>query len=141
MQQYYVLLCNSGRVKKEHLSDRNTFSIEQYSNLLLFFEWLISISPQPTGLSSEDLVMKRFKVKRDPGIFKGWRDSILVFTRQHHLLLYDNSTDKLENLVNVLSKKIEKLENINKDITKRIVSFNNERLKQIEEPLLLLIIF
>ena len=100
LQQYYVLLCNSGRVKKEHLSDRNTFSIEQYSNLLLFFEWLISISPQPTGLTSEDLVIKRFKVKRDPGIFKGWRDSIMVFTRQHHLLLYD-SAEKIENFVKI----------------------------------------
>ena len=100
LQQYYVLLCNSGRVKKEFLSDRNTFSIEQYSNLLLFFEWLISISPQPTGLSSEDLVMKRFKVKRDPGIFKGWRDSILVFTRQHHLLLYDTA-EKTENFAKI----------------------------------------
>ena len=100
LQQYYVLLCNSGRVKKEFLSDRNTFSIEQYSNLLLFFEWLISISPQPTGLSSEDLVMKRFKVKRDPGIFKGWRDSILVFTRQHHLLLYDTA-EKIENFAKI----------------------------------------
>ena len=100
LQQYYVLLCNSGRVKKEFLTDRNTFSIEQYSNLLLFFEWLISISPQPTGLSSEDLVMKRFKVKRDPGIFKGWRDSILVFTRQHHLLLYDTA-EKIENFAKI----------------------------------------
>ena len=100
LQQYYVLLCNSGRVKKEYLSDRNTFSIGQYSNLLLFFEWLISISPQPTGLSSEDLVMKRFKVKRDPGIFKGWRDSIFVFTRQHHLLLYDTS-EKIENFAKI----------------------------------------
>ena len=100
LQQYYVLLCNSGRVKKEHLSDRNTFSIEQYSNLLLFFEWLISISPQPHGLTSEDLVIKRFKVKRDPGIFKGWRDSIMVFTRQHHLLLYD-SAEKIENFVKI----------------------------------------
>ena len=44
--------------------------------------------------------MKRFKVKRDPGIFKGWRESIMVFTRQHHLLLYD-SVEKIENFVKI----------------------------------------
>ena len=96
LQQYYVLLCNSGRVKNELLSDRNKFSINQNSNILLFFEWLVSVCPQHIGLSNEDLIVKRVKIKRDPGIFKGWRESIMVFTRQHHLLLYD-SPEKIEN--------------------------------------------
>ena len=96
LQQYYVLLCNTGRVKKELLLDRNKFSIDQNSNILAFFEWLISVSPQQTGLSFEDLVIQRIKLKRDPGVFSGWRDIVMIFTRQHHLLLYDY-TEKVEN--------------------------------------------
>ena len=101
LQQYYVLLWNSGRVKQELINDRNNFAIAKYSNLLLFFEWLISISPQPIGVVANDLIIKEIKLKRDPGVFKSWRNCIMMFTRQHHLLLYDNSTDKLENLVKI----------------------------------------
>ena len=89
LQQYYVLLNSSGRVKNELLTDRNKFSVKEYSNILLFFEWLISVSPQPTDLVTDDLIIKKITVKRDPGLFKGWKDSIFIFTKQQHLLIYD----------------------------------------------------
>ena len=100
LQRYYVLLCNSGRVKNELLKDRNTFTIAKYSNTLLFFEWLISVSPQPISIGTKELILNRVAIKRDPGIFKGWRDSIFVFTRQKHLLLYD-APEKTENFVKI----------------------------------------
>ena len=89
LQQYYVLLANSERVKGELLKDRNKFSINQYGNILLFFEWLISVCPQPTDIVVDDLIIKKIKVKRDPGLFKGWKETIMIFTKQQHLLLYD----------------------------------------------------
>ena len=88
LQQYYVLLTNSERVRGELLKDRNKFSI-QYTNILLFFEWLISVSPQPADIAVDDLIVKKIKIKRDPGLFKGWKDSIMIFTKQQHLLVYD----------------------------------------------------
>ena len=100
LQQYYVLLSNSGRIKNELLTDRNTFSVSKYPNLLLFFEWLISVSPQPTILPVDDLILNKIKIKRDPGIFSSWKDSIMVFTKQHHLLIFD-VPDDFENFVKV----------------------------------------
>ena len=100
LQRYYVLLCNSGRVKNELLSDRNTFSIYKYPNTLLFFEWLISVSPQLINITNEELILKKVRVKRDPGLFHGWREVVMVFTRQKHLLLYDVQ-EKMENYVKI----------------------------------------
>jgi len=101
LDQYHTLLSKSGRVKNELIADKTKFSIEKYTNLLLFFEWLISISPQPNEVPVKDLIIKELKIKRDPGVFKSWRDSIMIFTRQSHLLIYDNSTDKEENFVKI----------------------------------------
>ena len=100
LQQYYILLSSSDFTKPELLKDRNTFSIDKYDNLLLFFEWLISISPQPTSLTIDELIIKKFKVKRDPGVFKSWKDSIMIFTKQYHLLIYDEPEES-ENLAKI----------------------------------------
>ena len=102
LQQYYDLLNNSDKVKKELISDKNTFSIDNYSNIILFFEWLISISPQPTDISVDDLIIKKLEIKRDPGIFSRWRNEVMIFTKQHHLILFDKpNTFLLENLVKI----------------------------------------
>ena len=89
LQQYYMLLSNSNIVKKELLSDRNKFSIKSTSNAFLFFEWLISVSPQPSDVSIIDLLVKQLNVKRDPGIFSSWKESVFMFTKQSHLLVLD----------------------------------------------------
>ena len=89
LQQYFELLNNSEKVKKELISDKNTFSIEQYPNIINFFEWLISISPQPTDISIDELIDKKMEVKRDPGIFSRWKKEVMVFTKQHHVNLFD----------------------------------------------------
>ena len=100
LQQYYILLSNSNSVKKEHLTDVNNFSIKNKSNIFIFFEWFISVSPQPTDISIQDLIIKNINIKRDPGIFFSWKDSILIFTKQKHLLLFDKP-GYYENLVKI----------------------------------------
>ena len=87
--QYYTLLSNSNCLKKELLKDRNKFSINYTSNLFLFFEWLISVSPQPCDITINELLIKQISLKRDPGIFSFWKECFFMFTKQHHLLVLD----------------------------------------------------
>jgi len=102
LEQYYNLLDKSERVKKELISDRNNFSIKRYPNIYLFFEWLISISPQPTHITIDDLIIKQIEVKRDGGFFRGWKDSLLVFTKQNHIIVYDKpATYTFENIITI----------------------------------------
>ena len=89
LEQYYMILCESKSIKKELLSDKQKFSIKHESNAFLFFEWFISVSPQPIDIPVQDLLVKQITIKRDPGFFSSWRDSIFIFTKQQHLLLFD----------------------------------------------------
>ena len=89
LEQLYNLLNNSKKVKKDLIEDKNNFSINKYPNIYLFFEWLISISPQPIYLNIDDLIIKKVDIKRDAGYFKGWKDSVMVFTKQQHAIVYD----------------------------------------------------
>ena len=102
LQQYFELLNNSEKVKKELISDKNTFSIEHYPNIINFFEWLISISPQPTDISIDELIDKKFELKRDPGIFSKWKSEIMIITKQKHVILFDKPNSYLiENLMKI----------------------------------------
>ena len=102
LEKYYYLLNDSGRVKKELISDRNNFSIKKYPNLFVFFEWLISISPQPTQIVIDDLIIKKVEVKRYSGFFGGWKESEMIITKQSHIILYDKPVDyKFEKVVQI----------------------------------------
>ena len=89
LEEYYKLLKGE---KKEEL-DSNLFSINSHSNIYLFFEWLIKISPKGDKFNFEDLVIKKVDVKRYEGYFSGWSDCIMVFTKQNNIIIYNKSKD------------------------------------------------
>ena len=102
LQQYYMLLCNSNTIKKELISDRNAFSTDKYQNVDLFFDWLISVLPTKLEVPVNDLIIKSFEIKRDPGFFSRWKQAGMVFTRQHHLILFDKvNSYKIEDIVKI----------------------------------------
>ena len=74
----------------------------KYSNIYLFFEWLISISPQPTQINIDDLIIKKIEIKRYSGFLRGWKDTIMIYTKQNHLILYDKPiTYNFENIIQI----------------------------------------
>ncbi len=89
LQNYYTLLTNSNTVKKELLTDRNAFSVQKYSNIMMFYNWLISVQPCNVDVTVDDLIIKKMEIKRDPGLFSKWKQAGIVFTRQSHLILFD----------------------------------------------------
>ena len=102
LQQYYTLLSNSNTVKKELTNDKNKFSIQNYKNVYEFFDWLISVLPERLDIPIGDLVINKFEIKRDPGIFSRWKQALMVFTKQHHLILYDSINNfKSDNVVKI----------------------------------------
>ena len=102
LQQYYTLLSSSNTVKKELTNDKNKFSIQNYKNVYEFFDWLISVLPERLDIPIGDLVINKFEIKRDPGIFSRWKQALMVFTKQHHLILYDSINNfKSDNVVKI----------------------------------------
>ena len=102
LQQYYTLLSNSNLVKKELIADKSTFSIEKYTNIELFFNWFISVLPKNFEVTVNDLIIKKFEIKRDPGVFQKWKAANMIFTKQHHLILYDQvDSYKIDDIVRI----------------------------------------
>ena len=101
LEQYYNLLKNSeGRVNIDKINHKNNFSINFYPNLQLFYEWLISTNPQPDALDYNDLIEKKFNIKRHLGFFSGWGNCVMILTKQKHLMIFDKSIAP-ENLVKI----------------------------------------
>ena len=72
------------------LNNESNFEIQSYSNVEEFYELLIKINPKgDIGLNCEVLINDTFKVKRDPGMFKGWKDAVLLLSKQNHVIVYD----------------------------------------------------
>ena len=102
LQQYYTLLSNSNLVKKELIADKSNFSIEKYTNIELFFNWFISVLPKNFEVTVNDLIIKKFEIKRDPGVFQKWKAANMIFTKQHHLILYDQvDSYKIDDIVRI----------------------------------------
>ena len=89
LEEYYKLLKEEN--KKE--LDANLFSINSHQNIYLFFEWLTKIRPKGSQIDIEDLIIKKVDVKRYDGYFYGWKDCVMVFTKQKHIVVYNKSKD------------------------------------------------
>ena len=102
LQQYYTLISNSDLVKKELVEDKANFTLEKYPTLESFFKWFITVLPKHFELTVNDLINKKFQIQRDPGPLYKWKDAGIVFTKQHHLLLFDKvDSYKQEDIVKI----------------------------------------
>ena len=101
LAEYFMLLKNSeGRVNKDKIDNKNNFCIDNYPNVQLFYEWFMSTNPQPDGLDYNDLIERKFLIKRHVGFFSGWNECIMILTKQKHLMVFDKSISP-ENLVKI----------------------------------------
>lgn len=122
LKEYQVFLTNSKRSKKELVEDNSKFLITTYEDANMFFEFLLSSNPQPTDINTNNLILATFVIQRDPGVFKSWRDCVILFTIQKHIILFDNREIKTENLV--CTFEIDKLTIKKKNDKKRPSSFS-----------------
>ena len=73
-----------------YLTNESNFEIQSYSNVEEFYELLIKINPKGDIVMNCDMLINdTFKVKRDPGMFKGWKDAVLFLSKQNHIIVYD----------------------------------------------------
>ena len=54
-----------------------------------FFNFIIEILPERYDIEVSNLITFRTIVKRDPGMFQSWKNSILLITIQNNLYLFD----------------------------------------------------
>lgn len=88
LEEYYKLLNKS--------EEKEQFSIDSHSSFYLFLEWLAKKNPKVIELCFDDLIIKKFDVKRKGGYFGGLRDCIMTFTKQKHIIVSNKSNNTEE---------------------------------------------
>ena len=91
LQEYLKILIELD-VKKEKadLLTEHKFEIQAYTNVESFYEFLINVNPDGNVIIEyNNLLLAQFKIQRDPGVFQSWKHSIMFFTKQNHVIVYD----------------------------------------------------
>ena len=73
--------------------DDQNFKIEKYELFEYFIHFLISLLPPKIEVNYNDLIKFKGNFKRDCGVFREWKKSLLIITIQGHIIVFDEDTD------------------------------------------------
>ena len=110
--------------KNKIIDEITNFNLLNFKSTKSFFDFLLDLVPQIMKFNFEQEIQLRLYLKRDAGVFKKWRNTLLVVTQQGHILFMDESPYASK------AEKLKESSNVNVDIKQ---SANNEN-KIEEEP-------
>ncbi len=87
--KYQDILAQFKILKNEEINDIAKFNLNYYKTTNIFFIFLKSLLPPPFQYNYEEGIQFKSKVKRDCGLFKGWKECHLVISYQGHILFFD----------------------------------------------------
>lgn len=98
--KYQEILAQYKVLKKEEINDLSLFNLINFKTTEKFFTFLLLLIPPKFQVNYDDVIQFKTDVKRDCGLFKGWKDSHLVISYQGHILFFDEeiTTTKNENI-------------------------------------------
>ncbi len=80
-------------VKDEVISKQDKFNISNFQSVEDLISFMISLIPIERSLSSP-LLIGKYDLKRDPGVFKSWKNCIVLKTLQNNFLIFDDVINK-----------------------------------------------
>ena len=82
-------LSQSQLVSNDIIDNISNFNLNKFKSTKSFFEFLQFLIPPKIKLNYDDLIQFKTKLKRDCGLFKGWKKCHLVISYQGHILFFD----------------------------------------------------
>ena len=92
---YRDLLTQYSYVKNDDIEDVIKFNLINYQSSESFTQFLMNLIPSKFPFEYKDVVELKMDIKRNSGIIKGWRNSLLVITYQGHILIFDKDGDAM----------------------------------------------
>ena len=96
--------------KNQIIEEITNFNLLNFKSTKHFFSFLLDLVPQIRKFNFENFIQLKLYVKRDAGVFKKWRNTILIVTYQGHILFLEESSINNSQIKESLNK-----ENQNKD--------------------------
>ena len=92
---YRDLLTQYSYVKNNDIEDVIKFNLINYQSSESFTQFLMNLIPSKFPFEYKDIIELKMDIKRNSGILKGWRNSLLVITYQGHILIFDKDGDAI----------------------------------------------
>ena len=129
---YRDILIQSQLLKdKNNITDEITnFNLHNFKRTRHFFSFLTDLVPKTRKFNFENAIQLKLIIKRDAGLIKKWRNTLLIVTYQGHILLLEETlpvgnTEKIKESVNKEENEKEK-ENENKINIKQEEKINED---------------
>ena len=127
---YRDLLLQYNFVKNDDIEEVINFNLINYNSSERFIQ-LMKLIPVKFDFKFKDIIELKMDVKRNSGIIKGWKNSLLIITYQGHIYIFDkdgdigglgNNTSKKEIINSIIDEedKNKKNENENEDLYEAI---------------------
>lgn len=84
------IFMQSSLIKVDKIYEDNLFKIETYKTIQDFIEFLITLNPKACEINYSNIIEYQCSLKRDPGVFKAWKTTHVVITKQNHVILFDD---------------------------------------------------
>ena len=128
---YRDLLLQYNFVKNDDIEEVINFNLINYNSSERFIQFLMKLIPAKFDFKFKDIIELKMDVKRNSGIIKGWKNSLLIITYQGHIYIFDkdgdigglgNNTSKKEIINSIIDEedKNKKNENENEDLYEAI---------------------
>ena len=101
---YRDLLLQYNFVKNDDIEEVINFNLINYNSSERFIQFLMKLIPAKFDFKFKDIIELKMDVKRNSGIIKGWKNSLLIITYQGHIYIFDKDGD-IGGLGNNKSKK------------------------------------
>ena len=82
--------------KSEIIEEITNFNLHSFKRTQHFFSFLQNLVPKIIKFNYENVIQLKLTVKRDAGIIKKWKNTILVVTYQGHILLLEETAPSNE---------------------------------------------
>ena len=96
------------------IEEITNFNLLNFKSTKFFFQFLSDLVPEIRKFNYENFIQLKIFVKRDAGLFKKWRNTILIVTYQGHILFLEESSSLSNN------EKLKESKNNNSQIQKSI---------------------
>ena len=91
---YRDILIQSQILKEKNkiIEEITNFNLLNFKSTKFFFSFLLDLVPEIRKFNYENFIQLKIYVKRDAGLFKKWRNTILIVTYQGHILFLEESS-------------------------------------------------
>ena len=80
--------------KTKFIEEITNFNLHSFKSTKYFFSFLQDLIPPILKFNYQNVIQLKLTVKRDAGLIKRWRNTILAVTFQGHILFLDETPDK-----------------------------------------------